>query len=373
MSSKFLLFYCSFLLLGALSGHAQHALFKNKEIMKLVAAGADNIYSMEADSALYYIEAVRDEIPDHPVVPMMEAVMVLWQNIPIIRDSVFNLFEQKLFLTISKSQEMVKNDPEAIFFEMAARGLLAEYYADKGNYLKAISEATKAYELLKNSFSMADEYPEFLFPVGIYNYFRVVYPEKYPVYKPLVWWFKSGDRVKGLQQIEIATRKSAISKIEASIYLSYIYLRYEENADSAKYFMEILIRNYPKNPYIQSKYIEALLMSNAYDKLSLKVIEHLIALDKSYYQFVGNVSKGVYYEKQMNDPKSAFEYYKLGLTIGMNYPENGGYYKSLGYLGAGRSMDLLDKSEAAKKYYELALQYAETSEIKNEAKMRLGK
>ena len=341
--------------------------------MKLVSAGADHIYSMEADSALFYIETIRKKIPEHPVVPMMEAVLVLWQNIPIIRDSVFNLFEQKLFLTISQSQQMMRNDPEAIFFEMTARGLLAEYYAEKGNYLKAISEATKAYELLKNSFSMADEYPEFLFPVGIYNYFRVVYPEKYPVYKPLVWWFKSGDRAKGLVQIEESTRKSVISKIEANIYLSYIYLRYEENAVMAQHFMGILIKNYPKNPYIQSKYLEALVMSSAYEKLPINIIEQLIAAKKSYYQFAGNIYKGIYYEKQLNDPKGAFEYYNLGLTIGANYPENGEYYKSLGYLGAGRSLDQLGKTEAAKKYYELALQYAETSEIKNEAKMRLSK
>ncbi|MDH5610203.1 MAG: hypothetical protein OEY56_12065 [Cyclobacteriaceae bacterium] len=355
-----------FLLMGTAVG--QSTLFTNEKAVGLVRRGADKIYGMEPDSAWYFIRQVDRLLPGHPVVPLMKAELVLWQNIPILRDSVFVVFDTYLTEAVGKSLALHPENPDRTFFEMSARGLMAEYHADNGEYMRSFNEASRVYTLLKTTFDQTDVYPEFLFTAGIYNYFREVYPERHPVYKPLMWFFKSGDKELGLEQIRMATQRSLISRVEAVVYLSYIYLRYEEDGKKAQSYMKGLYEAYPQNPYIIAKYLESLNVPGSYDRITPHMTDKLIRQEKVYYKLAGYVFKGIYLEKAVKNDTQAFDHYMMAVSYGESLSAYGDYFKSLAYLGAGNVLKRGGRTEAANRYFSLAVQHAQTREVEQEAK-----
>lgn len=343
--------------------------------MDLVKRGADCIYNLQEDSALYYIDKVKQELPDHPLVPLMEGLQMLWMNIPVLSDSIFDAFILKMQVAVEKSQSLeggVDNSDEALFFELAARGLMAEHYAEQDLYMKALSEANKAYGLIKKGFEKTDEISEFLFTSGLYNYFREKYPQIYPIYKPFVWVFKSGDKALGLQQLHEATYKTIISKIEANIYISYIYLRYEDTPEKAQEYLSFLVAQYPNNLYLLTKYLESLRAPEYLDLLPLKDIIKLQKSHRHYFRLAGNVFRGLYEERINRDNSKAFSFYSKGIEEGKSILNKGEFYKSLGYLGMGRILHG-SRKETSKIYLNKALEFAETKDVKKEARSLLRK
>lgn len=361
--------------LVVLSRSASGQLFENQKNMELVQQGVDYIYNVQPDSANAIIEQVEMRLPDHPVVPMMRALNVLWANIPVVTiDSVFSEFSDHLEEVIRLSIRIDggrQEDPEAIFFEMSARGLLAEYYADDGHYMKALNEASKAYYLVKAGFKLSKEVPEFLLTTGIYNYFREKYPERHPIYKPLLWFFKNGDVELGIQQMQEATEKAVLSRVEAYVYLAYVYLRYEYEPKKAQRYLRELNRRYPLNPYIQAKYLESLTPENDFIHAPFPMIKNLSKSERPYYRMAGQVFWGLYEEKVTHDTVMAIKHYRESIAAGNSILDHGEYYRSLAYLGLGRVYSAQDQRDQAVYNLNKSLSYAETQDISREAESLL--
>lgn len=347
-------------------------LFDHPDNVAVVSKGIDYIYNVQPDSAEIYITKIEKRLPDHPAIPMMRALKVLWTYIPVVTvDSVFEKFSGYLYETIALSSKLdggKQEDPEAIFFEMTAHGLLAEYYADGGHYMKALGEAGKAYDLVKKGFELSEQIPDFLLTSGVYNYFREKYPEKHPVYKPLLWVFKNGDTELGIQQIKAATRKAVLTKVEAYIYLSYIYLRYEYEPEKAQSYLWTLAKKYPNNLYIKSKLLESQTPRNDFKKAPLSYINELRQSDRPYYQMAGDTFLGMYFEKVSGDMDKAVKQYQEGIRQGEKIPGHGRYYRSIAYLGLGRIFAELGDKAQAKMYLESALNETDSEEIASESK-----
>jgi tetratricopeptide (TPR) repeat protein len=351
-------------------------LFSNPDNVRLATRSVDYIYNMESDSAHMWMDSVERKLPNHPIVPMLRAVDLLWQSVPYVtEDTTFEKFKNHLYEVAAKARQIdggKQENPEAIFFEMAARGLLAEYYADAGNYIKAVNEASKAYVLLKKAFSKTDEISDFLFTVGIYNYFREAYPDKYPVYKPFVWVFRNGDKSKGIAQLELAGQGALVVRVEAYIYLAYIYLRYEYKPELAQKFVAQLVKDYPKNVYIRSKYLESMAINPATFKKIMPSDFQIIATDsREYYQLSSFAFDGLYHEWVLEDYEKAIVKYKRALSIGAVVSNRGEYFKSLCYLGLGRIYQSSGNYAMAQYYLIESIAIAETADIKEEAKRRL--
>lgn len=350
---------------------ASAQLFDNKENKQLIEKAAKYIYRLDSANSKKAIENVSANLPEHPVVPLMEAVYILWREMPMhTSDSVFFVFEEKLKEVIRKSQKMPdESKAEKIFFEMSARGFLAEHYADEGAYLKALGEAHKTYGFMKDGFKLVSDEPEFLLTSGLYNYFRVAYPEKHPVYKPLLWFFKGGDKEKGLEQLERAVRETIISKVEAHLYLSYIYLRYDRNPEKAIFYLEKLFKLYPENSYFRAKYVEALIEGDQLDKIPEITIQ-LRNHHRHYYMMSGEVFMGIYEERYKNNPQQASKYFRQAVNRIENLRGHGNHYVSWAYLGLGRFYMNSDPTTAKENLLK-AKDYAETKWVKDEAEILL--
>lgn len=357
------------LLLVGLSSSAQ--LFDQPDRIALVRRGIDHIYNMEPTRAYAVIDSVERVLPDHPVGPLMRSALLLWQSIPYVTaDTTFEQFTSQLNEVIRLATRLDggrQEDPEAIFFELAARGLLAEYFAESGAYMRAATEANKTYNLLKLGAKLIDEIPDFYLTTGVYNYFREKYPERYPVYKPFVWFFRSGDIELGLEQLHLGCEKALLTRVESHIYLSYIYLRYEYQPEKAIAFLGNLMADYPRNRYVKAKYLEALVSGGQGGSLDPQLMDDLIQDPLAYFKMAGYAFKGYAEEKNQKRPLKAKEYYLKSLTYDAESGDKGEFYISLAHIGLARIYRTEKQYDLAIKHGELALQYAETPEITREA------
>lgn len=349
--------------------------FTDYKVKSLVKKAAECIYNASYDSACVYISQTERILPDHPVVPLMRAMNILWTHIPMIDDSLFQLMEEHLSkaIMLAEKQDPQLEDPEFIYFAMASHGLLAEYYADRDYYLKAASEANRAYGLIKKGFDLVNNNPEFLLTTGLYNYFREKYPERYPVYKPLLWFFRSGDMELGLRQLKAAVNDSFFSSVEAQVYLSYIYLRFEYQPQIAQKYLSNLCLTFPNNSYAKAKYLESMANPEDFRYVDVNDILSLSSHDSEYYKLAGNVFLGYHLEVIQNRPDSAMVTYKKALGYGEGIPDHGEFFKSFGYLGLGRLQMNAGMIEEASESLHSSLKYAETHGIKEESRELLSK
>ena len=343
--------------------------FKDGPIQKLTKKGADHVYNSDLDSAIFYADSIATFLPSHPVVPLMKAMGLLWSNIPTISDSIFHIMERQLdsAVLLAKKKDPKLTDPEMIFFAMAAHGLLAEYYADKDYTMKAVGEAGRAYSLLKKGMDLTEEYPEFLVTTGLYNYFREKYPEKHAVYRPLLWFFRGGDKALGLEQLETAIDIAFLTRVEAHVYLSYVYLRYEYEPRKAQEYLSRLCLLYPKNYYAKAKYLESLANPQDFHLAPIDLISELIHHENDYYKLAGYVFQAYYEEVVNKDISRAEAAYRTGLNYGGRIPEHGEYFKGFGYLGLGRLLAAKGEVIEAGHMLKMALKYPETEGIEKEA------
>ncbi|MEL7146277.1 MAG: tetratricopeptide repeat protein [Bacteroidota bacterium] len=367
------LFFSTMLMTGPGSVNVYGQLFDSEKGKSLIEEAAKYVYRVDSARSAKAIADVEALFPDHPVVPLMEAVFILWSEIPMhTTDTVFLIFENKLKEVIAKSQSMPDSlRAEKIFFEMSARGFLAEHYADEGAYLKALGEARRTYGFMKEGFKLVPDAPEFLLTSGLYNYFRVAYPEKHPVYKSLVWLFRSGDKEKGIRQLERAVNETIISRVEAHLYLSYIYLRYEREPEKSTYYLNKLFTAYPENSYFRAKYIESLIEMGEYDQVPV-LSDTLLLNERNYYKMSGEVFMGLYHEKVLDERSVAIDFYSNAVGRVEKLRGHGSHYISWAYLGLGRCL-LGDEPERATEYLKQAKDFAETKWVKEEAVQLLNK
>jgi len=359
------------------SAHAQNEkmiVFGNDSLMTFIEKGGDYIYNLQYDSAEWYINEVKRIVPGHPIGYMMEAVNIAWLDQPIRTTSPhFARHEAALMKCLAAAEKMREDDEydkEGIFFEMSVHGLLAEYYAREGSYMKAMGEARRTYSLIKHTMEWTDASPEFYFLAGLYNYFREKYPERHAIYKTFMWLFRSGDKERGLIQLDSAVHYSKVVKIEAHLYISYIYLRYENDAKKAKYYIQRLAEKYPNNNYFKAKYLECEVILNGFDEV-LPIIYALNENSDPYYRMCALSYHGLYYETVSKSSFDAKLKYEAAIETGLLCLEKGEYYRSLAYLGLGRIAEKQDDPGLAAYYYQAALKIDENDKVSEEAEKRL--
>ena len=310
-------------------------------------------------------------MPKHPVAPMMKALNTNWSSNPIESDT--KEFEQLinyLEISLDRTKAYLDKDPEdmeAVFFAMAIYGWLAQFYDEDGHTFKALNSAKKAYHYMKIGFDMLNESPEFYFSTGLYNYYRVQYPESNPVYKPFVWFFRDGDKAKGLEQLDYASKTAIFTKAEASMYLAHIYLRYENNATKAVNYSRNLVHSFPGNVFFKVNHTEALLAADKYDQ-ALPIIQRLLDEEKEFYRMSGEIFYGIYLEKYLLDLSEAKRWYQRSLVTGEEMGARAENKKSLCYAGLARIADKNGEKDKAKEYYRNAQKLAQYDKVKLEAK-----
>ncbi|MDI9356434.1 MAG: hypothetical protein QM536_05360 [Chitinophagaceae bacterium] len=356
--------------------HAQ--LFDNPKNTAIVKKGIDYIYNYQFDSGRFYRKKISFSLPNHPVLHLMDAMLIQWEEMPL-KDAVshnsYKAFLQNVEKVVETAHILKQNKlfrEEALFFELVGRGLLGEYFSEEGSYIKAASEAKAIYNILEEGNTLVNKNPEFLFMIGVYNYFRVKYEQLHPLVKPLIWFLREGNIQLGLAQIERATKETFFIKVEATMYISFINIRFEKRPDVAIAYLTKLTNEYPHNPFFKIKLVEAMVNNGLYAE-SLPIIHQLMLHANPYYTFSAQVYASVIIEKKEKKYDIALASYLKAIEMGHIIQPKGQHYLSVAYLGGARIYIIKGEKQKAIKMLSQAKKYARYESTEQEASLLLKK
>ncbi|NIJ53518.1 tetratricopeptide repeat protein [Dyadobacter arcticus] len=362
------LLFAFLLILSFIPSRAQ--LLNDQASIKNIQSSLDKIYNYEFEEAQVIMDQVGKKYPNHPVSYILDSFILFWKYLPIKDNPVKSKeYIQKLNQCLDAiNKKFGKNslDPEAVFYTMVARGYMAMIYNYKGEMMNAAGEGKKAYNAFVEGLKLINKNPEFYFTSGMYNYYVEVYPEEHPIVKPLLLFFKSGDKALGLKQIDNATKLGTITRAEACYYISHIYLKYEMKPEKAIFYMDKLVDLYPKNPIYLMKDIEALLLSGKYEPARKEII-NLKKINTGFYPAAWRTFQGILEEKSEKNDAAAQREYNLALKT----PHDDQYtkeYHALAYAGLARISARAGNKSKAKDYYKKCLGKAEYRSVIKEAK-----
>lgn len=329
----FILLLCSFSLRLAMSTD----LINDTSSLNQVRIGLDHVYNCDFDSAENTLDYLHESYPSHPVTSFFEGLIYYWKYYPLIPGNPgAREFEEIMEETWQKSRILKENGKmiEGVFFELMSRAFTVMYYADNGSSSKATSHLGKIYRDIMSSFDLQEQFNEFLFITGLYNYYREAYPEAHPVYKPAAMFFRKGDKAKGLKMLRFAAEETDFMRVEAALFLSLIYINYESEIDSAVLYASKLHQDYPGNGYFLSKYAEMLLVDQQYEK-ALNPISELMSID-GYNKMKGTIFLGIYEEKKLKNAEKSRVHYEEGLRLAEIYDERSNHFRAYAYMGLSR-------------------------------------
>jgi len=305
---------------------------------QLVVQAMEKLYNYDFAEAQPLVARLRARYPQHPVVPLLQAVQVYWQNLPLRENpAAARQYTALLNQCIDRGEKLLElggREAEAGFFLLAAHGYLAMQQSDAGEFLKAVGEARRAYGFLKKGFDWTDAYPEYLFTTGLYNYYRVQYPENHAIVKPVMFFFKDGNKKLGLQQMEAGFRQGSFTRYESAYYLLYVLIKHENQPGRALAFTSALYGKFPNNPLFLTRHTEALTLTGRYAEAE-PLAERLQQLNGRVYPTAGTVLAGLIREKRDKNDAAATALYQRALKApeGERYSQD---YLGLAWLGLGR-------------------------------------
>jgi hypothetical protein len=348
---------------------SQESIYANKLWTSKIDTALLHIYNLQFDVALADIQKVESHYGIHPAVSLLKAQYIFWKERPLVKGTpTYGQYESMLKEVIDladnyfegKGLEMEKN-----FYLMAGYSLLTEQYAEDEDYWNVLSAAKYAYKYLVNGMGHEPDLPDYYFTSGLYNYYRVKYPDLHPFYKSFLWLFADGDKVLGIAQLKKASERSLFLKEQAYIYLFHIYLRYENNAANALPYARFLALTFPNNLRFITLYSEALIDINNYEDVT-GYAETLSKQANKFYSIPGYLFKGLIAEHN-NQRVEAKKYYNLSLSMASENEGEDDHFVAMVYAGLARLSILENDIPTARNYYELAEKMEPYVPVKTEA------
>lgn len=335
--------------------------------------GLNALYNLDFKTAESNFNTLPAAYANHPVEDLLKAFTLQWKYLPIEQNpNALNQYIKHLESCQRKAEELAKQPKyksEATFFLLAAHGYVALSYNYRKEYTKAVMDAGHAYGYLKDGFGFLNENVEFNFTTGIYNYYRVQYPETHPIIKPFIVFFQSGNKPKGISQLKKAADSAIFSRIEATTYLTNIYLKYEADFPKALIYAQRLGKRYPKNYIFKIRYVEALLLNGHFEQANqqMKVVsgrsDRITSLSIDFFE-------GYYAEFYLKNDELAAKKYTTALSSTPNSRYTQEYY-AMAALGMGRILKRAGDESKSNYYFKKCLENTEYIWVTSEAKSAL--
>lgn len=355
--------------IGLASSPARSQILYDAATQNLVLEAIDHIYNYEFGEIEPIARQIRAKYPNHPVNPMLKAMQLQWQYLPVKDNkSVSGQYVSLLHECINKAKVLEKNPKtraEAAFFSMAGHGYIALMHNYNDDKLKAAGEAKQAYNYVMDGFDYMERNPEFYFSTGLYNYYIIRYPEDHPIVKPIVLFFKDGNREEGLRQMDVAARKGVFTRTESAFYLARIYLKHEVRYDKANSYLASLVQKHPNNPIFLMKYTESLFLLNKFSEAA-PYLEKLKKKNDRVFSIASRTFEGLAQEKDLKNDTEALKLYQLVVR----QPYDDEYtkeYHAFAYAGLARIAHRAGDRRKALSYYKKSAELAEYKAVIKEA------
>lgn len=221
----------------------------------LVTSGIKQIYNIKFPEAEKTFRTVIANYPDHPAGRFFLAMIDWWRIlIDLDTEKYDEIFFQKLEDVINQCDQILKKNPEnvdALFFKGGAIGFRGRLRANRNSWLKAADDGRDALPIVERAANLNPANIDVQLGFGIYNYYAEVIPDEYPAIKPLMLFLPSGDKKKGIKQLNNTALNGKYAKYEAQYFLMTLYFSYENNPYKAAGYAEMLTNEFPDNPVFQ--------------------------------------------------------------------------------------------------------------------------
>ena len=334
----------------------------------------DDIYNLDFAEADVQIRQLQARYPQHPIGPILRATELELHYLPLHENKAataqfVQAANQGLALA-KKILERNENDPEGVFFALTAHSYLASLYNNKSESLKAVGESKKAYNYLRDGFTLVDKNPDFYFTTGLYNYYIERYPMDHSIVRPFMIFFDDGDMAKGLKEMDVATKKGVFMRPVANYYLAHIYLKHEINPGRAAIYTKYLADKYPNNPLFGMINAEALLLAGRYAE-ARPYVQRLRQMPNKLVPLAVSTFSGMLAEYADKNDKEAAAAYEAALKQPFNDPYTKEYH-AFSYAGLARIAARANDRNRAKLYYKKALAVGQYKGLIREAKAYKG-
>jgi len=351
------------------SSNNKEMLLLNESIQIEITEAVNNMYNFKFQEAEREFRWLKYRYPNHPLPDFLLGLSEWWKIMPNIEDERYDTrFLMYMDSTIYKAEKLFKannEDKEASFFLAGAYGFKGRLYSERKSWRKATSAGSSALKYLNLSRDENAEFfnPELMFGDALYNYYSVWIPENYPLLKPVLVFFRKGDKQLGIDQLKEVSRNSFYSRTEAQYFLMRIQYSEGQNVEEGYLLSEYLHSTYPDNAYFHRYYTMLTYLRGRTiltEKLSLEILEKLDAGMPGYEAISGRYASfflGQIHEAR-NDKVKAIEYYSRAISFGeeTESQESGYYIYSL--LNMGKIQTGLGNKKEAKSYFDKVRKFA---------------
>jgi hypothetical protein len=359
-------------------------LISNLQIQIETTQALDDLYNFKFDKAEMQFQWLKQKYAWHPLPYFLIGLGEWWKIMPDTRNTAHDeRFLAYMDSSIMLADNLHKKHPEyrieAAFFLAAAHGFKGRLYSDeeRGNWRKAASAGKDALDYLEECKERDDLSPELLFGDALYNYFSVWVPENYPAVRPLLWFFRKGDKALGLKQLKEVSYNAFYTRTEAMVWLMRILNSYENDQPRAFQIADYLHKTYPDNPYFHRYYARMLYSRGMYVDLERESKSIIARIDSSMYGYEATSGRyAAFFLGQMYQTRRQLDESKKYYQLAMKYSEQNeatetGYYL-YSMIALGEIADKQGNKTEAKKYYtEVRKRTGRKDEANRDAKRRL--
>lgn len=233
------------------------SVLSDEDLLREAERGLSRLYNMEYELADSIFSAIDARYPGHPVGPFLRALVTWWRILPQLDsggDAADDEFFASMELVIKRSDKLLKTDSKSfdgMFFKGAALGFRGRLHSNRRKWLRAGADGKRALEYIFDIAAADTSNADFQFGAGVYNYFAAIIPDRYPIVKPMLFFFPHADREKGLRSLEFTAASGRLIRTEAAYFLLQIHLLYEPNYQESVRYASWLTGRYPANAFFR--------------------------------------------------------------------------------------------------------------------------
>lgn len=321
------------------------------------------MYDFRFDEAAAEFKWLKVEFPGHPIGDFLLGLNEWWRIVPDTKQTRYDEgCHDYMDAAIDKAEKMLKknkNNKELKFIICAAYAVKGRLYAEREKWVKSAYAGKKAIKYLDESRGEENINPELLFGDGVYNFYSKWIQENYKSLRPLLTFFRKGDKNLGIRQLEYVANNAFYTRMEARYFLVQIYGMENQSAKSLK-ISTLMHQSYPHNSFFHrfvardafalGRFIEA-------EAYAQQLLDNLAAKRYGYGPNDGRYGAyilGYINENKYHDIDSAKDYYQKSIEFALeNNTKETGYFASAN-LALGRIAASEGKSKIALNYYTIA-------------------
>ena len=354
---------CLFLSLSSLSQVKRKVLLTDMNIQIESTDAVNHLYNFKFNRAIQNFNYLKYRYPRHPMPYFLIGFTYWWKMQPDVSSitKYDDIFISYMDSSIMYAENLYDEDDEnidAVFFLSAAYGFLARIHGERENYMKATNAGRKSIGYMEEGEEFTELSSEFLFGLGLYNYYEPWLKENYKYLRPVLFFFGNGDKELGVKQLQEVAKSAFFTRTESQYFLIDIL----KDVDKKKEAMDVinyLVDTYPDNPVFQKEYTKLYYSDYRYSKNVEEICLTILSkMDKGYEGYNAHIGRQTaYYLGYINqyfnkDENLSKEYYLKNIELSESVDNLSSNYYHHSLFEVGKLEDKYKNYKVAKTYFE---------------------